>query len=431
MRVLVVGGGGREHAIVWKLAMSDKVTEVFVAPGNGGMMDEPKTKCVNIKANDINGLLDFALKNKIDLTVVGPEEPLVLGIVDVFKSHGLRIFGPEKSAAMLEGSKVFAKEFMKANKIPTASFEVFDNPYEAKRYIEKKGAPIVVKADGLAAGKGAIVCKDLDSALKAVDYIMVEKAFGEAGDKVVVEDFLVGEEASFLVICDGKNFVPLASSQDHKPVFDNDEGPNTGGMGAYSPAPVVSDEVTKRTIEEIVVPVIEGMASKGTPFKGVLYVGLMILEDKYPKVLEFNVRFGDPEAQPILMRMKSDLVDALDAAIDGNLGNVNIEYFDDASVCVVMASGGYPGSYEKGKKIYGLEKVATMENVKVFHAGTEKREDGYYTAGGRVLGVTALGKTIKDAIDRAYSAVSLITWEGVHYRKDIGRKALRRLGIVS
>ncbi len=430
MRVMVVGSGGREHALCWKLALSPKVERVFAVPGNGGMADEPKVTCVNMDVKDLLAIRDFAIKEGIDLTVVGPEEPLVNGIVDLFEEKGLRIFGPNRDAALLEGSKVFAKEFMREMGIPTADFEVFDDPAEAEKYVRKKGAPIVVKADGLAGGKGAIVCKTVEEAVRAVNYIMVEKAFGRAGDRVVIEDFLVGEEASFLVISDGRNVIALASSQDHKPVFDNDEGPNTGGMGAYSPAPVVTEEVWDRTMRDIIYPTINGMAKRGTPFKGVLYAGLMIVEDRYPKVLEFNVRFGDPEAQPILMRMKSDLVDALISSIDGSLDKCNIEYYDDASCCVVMASKGYPGTYEKGKKIYGLDEVSKIENVKVFHAGTVKKDDGFYTAGGRVLGVTALGKDIKEAIDRAYLAVSKIWWEGVHYRRDIGRKALRRLGLV-
>ena len=430
MKVLVVGQGGREHALVWKIAQSPKVDVVYAAPGNGGICDEPKARCVDISSDDLQGLCNFAKSEGIDLTVVGPEDPLVKGIVDVFEDAGLVIFGPTKAAAQLEGSKAYAKNFMKEMGIPTAQFEVFDNPEEAKRYIQGKGAPIVVKADGLAAGKGSIVCKTLEEALKAVDLIMVERVFGDAGNKVVVEDYLKGEEASFIVITDGKNIVPLASSQDHKPVYDNDEGPNTGGMGAYSPAPVVTDYVYERTMNEIVIPTIEGMAQRGIPFKGVLYVGLMIEDDKYPKVLEFNVRFGDPEAQPILMRMKSDLVDALLASINGTLDSCEIEYLDDAAVCVVMASGGYPGKYEKGKEIFGLEKVEKMEKVKVFHAGTKKVNGKFVTNGGRVLGVTALGSDIKEAIDRAYEAVSKISWEGVHYRRDIGRKALRRLGLI-
>ncbi|NPA15940.1 MAG: phosphoribosylamine--glycine ligase [Deferribacteres bacterium] len=428
MKVLVVGQGGREHALVWKIAQSPKVDAVYAAPGNGGICEE--ATCVDIPANDLEALRDFAVKEGIDLTVVGPEEPLVRGIVDLFEEAGLTIFGPSKAAAQLEGSKAYAKNFMREMGIPTADFEVFEDPEEAKKYIEKKGAPIVVKADGLAAGKGSIVCKSVDEAKRAVDAIMVDRIFGEAGDRIVVEDFLRGEEASFIVITDGKNVVPLASSQDHKPVYDNDEGPNTGGMGAYSPAPVVTEYIHDKAMNEIVIPTIEGMAERGIPFKGVLYVGLMIEDDKYPRVLEYNVRFGDPEAQPILMRMKSDLVDALLASINGTLDSCEIEYLDDAAVCVVMASGGYPGKYEKGKEIHGLDEVAKMERVKVFHAGTKKVDGKFVTNGGRVLGVTALGKDIKEAVDRAYEAVSKISWEGVHYRKDIAKKALRRLGLI-
>ncbi len=428
MKVLVVGGGGREHALVWKIAQSPKVERVYAAPGNAGIAEEPKTECVDIPANDLEALRDFALKKGIDLTVVGPEEPLVKGIVDLFEEAGLVIFGPRKNAAILEGSKAFAKNFMKEMGIPTAEFEVFEDPDEAKKYIRSKGAPIVVKADGLAAGKGSIVCKTVDDALEAVDRIMVDRVFGDAGNRVVVEEFMKGEEASFIVITDGENIVPLASSQDHKPVYDNDEGPNTGGMGAYSPAPVVTEEIYQKTMEEIVIPTIEGMKKKGVPFKGVLYVGLMIIDDKQPKVLEYNVRFGDPEAQPILMRMKSDIVDALTASIEGRLNECRIEYTPEAAVCVVMASGGYPGKYEKGKVIHGLDEVAKMEKVKVFHAGTRKVDGSFVTNGGRVLGVTALGDGIKEAIQRAYDAVSKITWEKVHYRRDIGAKALRRLG---
>ncbi len=428
MKVLVVGGGGREHALVWKIAQSPKVERVYAAPGNAGIAEEPKTECVDIPANDLEALRDFALKKGIDLTVVGPEEPLVKGIVDLFEEAGLVIFGPRKDAAILEGSKAFAKNFMKEMGIPTAEFEVFEDADEAKRYIRSKGAPIVVKADGLAAGKGSIVCKTVDDALEAVDRIMVDRVFGDAGNRVVVEEFMKGEEASFIVITDGENIVPLASSQDHKPVYDNDEGPNTGGMGAYSPAPVVTEEIYQKTMEEIVIPTIEGMKKKGVPFKGVLYVGLMIIDDKQPKVLEYNVRFGDPEAQPILMRMKSDIVDALTASIEGRLNECRIEYTPEAAVCVVMASGGYPGKYEKGKVIHGLDEVAKMEKVKVFHAGTRKVDGSFVTNGGRVLGVTALGDGIKEAIQRAYDAVSKITWEKVHYRRDIGAKALRRLG---
>ena len=426
MKVLVVGGGGREHALVWKISQSPLVEEIYVTPGNGGICREPKTQCLPWPGS-LETLAQMALDKGIDLTVVGPEDPLVQGIVDIFQSAGLRAFGPCKAAAQLEGSKVFSKEFMTRFGIPTAQYRTFSDPQEAKDYIREVGAPIVVKADGLAAGKGALVSRTLEEALEAVDRIMVKKVFGDAGNRVVVEEFLTGEEASFLAITDGEHIYPLAGSQDHKPVFDNDKGPNTGGMGAYSPAPVITPLVHERVMERIMKPVVEGMKEMGHPFKGVIYAGLMI-KDEEPKVLEFNVRFGDPEAQPILMRMESDLVPALMASIDGGLDKVEITYKSQAAVCVVMASGGYPGKYEKGFVIEGLEEVEKMKDVKVFHAGTIEKDGKIITNGGRVLGVTALGEGIKEAIDRAYQAVAKIYWPGVHYRRDIGAKALKRLG---
>ncbi len=425
MKVLVVGGGGREHALAWKIKRSPLVEKVYAAPGNAGIAQE--ATCVPIAPDDFDALAQFAKKEGIDLTVVGPEDPLCKGIVDRFESEGLRIFGPSEKAAQLEGSKAFSKDFMKRYGIPTAEYEIFDDPEKAKDYIKAQGAPIVVKADGLAAGKGALVCSTLEEALAAVDKIMVERAFGDAGNRVVVEEFLTGEEASFIAITDGEHIYPLAGSQDHKPIFDGDKGPNTGGMGAYSPAPVITPEVHNKVMERVMKPVVEGMKEMGHPFKGVIYAGLMITDGE-PKVLEYNVRFGDPEAQPILFRMKSDLVPALLASIDGTLDQVELEYLPQASVCVVMASGGYPGSYKKGYPISGLEEVSKLENVVVFHAGTTLKDGKIVTNGGRVLGVTALGDGIKEAIDRAYEAVSLISWEGVQYRKDIGAKALRRLG---
>jgi len=425
MKVLVIGGGGREHALVWKIAQSPLVKEIFCAPGNGGI--GKLATCLSIKANDIKSLADFAEKEGIDLTIVGPEEPLVLGIVDEFVKRGLRIFGPTKEAAKIEGSKVFAKEFMRKYNIPTADFVVFSDPDKAKAYIKEKGAPIVVKADGLAAGKGAIPAKTLEDALAAVDLIMVKKVFGKAGEKVVIEEFLEGEEASFLVLTDGENVVAFPSSQDHKPVFDDDKGPNTGGMGAYSPAPVVTPEVEAHIMNDIIYPTIKGMAAEGSPYKGVLYAGLIIKNGK-AKVLEFNCRFGDPEAQPILMRLKSDLVEVLNAVVDGNLKEKTLEIDSSPAVCVVMASGGYPGSYEKGKIISGLETVEKMEDVVVFHAGTTYKDGNFYTSGGRVLGITAKGKTLPSAIAHAYEAVKHIHFEAVHYRKDIGFKALKHLG---
>jgi phosphoribosylamine--glycine ligase len=423
MRVLVVGGGGREHALVWKIAQSPKVSKIFCAPGNAGISEQAMT--LSIKANDVNGLLDLALREKIDLTVVGPEEPLTKGIVDLFESKGLPIFGASRKAAEIEGSKAFAKEMMKKYYIPTAFYEIFDEPKEAKKYIRKQGGPIVVKADGLAAGKGVIVCKTVEEALRSIDQIMVERIFGEAGNRVLVEEYLVGEEASYVAFTDGKSILPMASSQDHKQVFDGDQGPNTGGMGAYSPAPVVTDEVHEKIIERILRPIIQGMSEEGRPYKGVLYAGLMI-HDGQPKVLEFNARFGDPETQPVLTRMKGDIIPILEACFKGNLSGCQIEWDSRAAVCVVMASRGYPGDYEKGKAISGLKEVSQIEDTFVFHAGTALKEGQTVTNGGRVLGVTGLGKDVSQAIERTYQAVKRISWDGVHYRTDIGQKALCR-----
>jgi phosphoribosylamine--glycine ligase len=422
MKVLVVGGGGREHALVWKIAQSPRVTKIYCAPGNAGISEQ--ATIVPIKANDLNGLLEFALKEEIDLTIVGPEEPLTKGIVDLFESKGLSIFGSNQRAAKIEGSKAFAKEMMKKYCIPTASYEIFDDHKEAIAYIRRHGTPIVVKADGLAAGKGVIVCKTVEEAIQSVERIMVDKIFGEAGNRVVVEECLVGEEASYIAFTDGKVILPMASSQDHKPIFDRDEGPNTGGMGAYSPAPVVTDQVHEKILERILRPIIQGMGEEGRPYKGVLYAGLMI-HDGHPEALEFNARFGDPETQPVLMRMKGDIIPILEACIKGNLSQYQIEWDSRASVCVVMASKGYPGDYEKGKTIHGLKEVSQMKDVFVFHAGTALKGGQVITNGGRVLGVTGLGKDISRAIEKTYQAVKKISWDGVHYRKDIGRKALK------
>ncbi len=421
MKILVVGGGGREHALVWKIAQSPKVTKIFCAPGNAGISEQ--ATIVPIKANDLNGLLEFALKKGIDLTVVGPEEPLTKGIVDLFESKGLTIFGSTQRASEIEGSKAFAKEMMKKYSIPTASYEIFEDHKEAIAYIRRHGAPIVVKADGLAAGKGVIVCKTVEEALQSVERIMLEKIFGDAGSRVVIEEYLVGEEASYIAFTDGKVILPMASSQDHKAVFDGDEGPNTGGMGAYSPASVVTDEVHEKILERVLRPMIQGMGEEGRPYKGVLYAGLMI-HDGHPKVLEFNARFGDPETQPVLMRMKGDIVPILEACIKGNLSRHQIGWDSQASVCVVMASRGYPGDYGKGKIIQGLKEVSQMKGVFVFHAGTEIKDGQVVTNGGRVLGVTGLGEDIPRAIEKTYQAVKKITWDGAHYRTDIGRKAL-------
>jgi len=427
MKVLVVGGGGREHALVWKIAQSPRVGKIYCAPGNAGIAQ--MGECLSISAEDVKGLTARAEKEKIDLTVVGPEAPLTLGMVDIFRARGLRVFGPSQKAAEIEGSKAFTKELMKKYGIPTGESETFTDPAAAVKYVKGKGAPLVVKADGLAAGKGVIICRTVEEALSALDLILVQKAFGAAGAKVVVEEFLEGEEASFLAFTDGETVLPLPTSQDHKAIYDNDQGPNTGGMGAYSPAPVVTEKVHREAMEKVLIPTVRGMAREGRKYQGVLYAGLMIKDEK-PKVLEFNARFGDPEAQPLLMRLKSDLIPVLEATIDGKLSHQKMELEDRASVCVVVASGGYPGSYEKGKVISGLQEAARVRDAFVFHAGTALKEGRVVTNGGRVLGVTALGNGIQEAIQRAYEAVAKISWEGAYYRKDIGHKALARKGRI-
>jgi len=425
MRILVIGSGGREHALVWKIAQSKLVEKIFCAPGNGGIAQQ--AECVDIKVEDIPTLLGFARKEKIDLTVVGPEAPLSQGIVDEFKNYKLNIFGPNKKAAQLEASKVFAKELMAKYNVPTADFKIFDNASEAKKYIEKIGAPCVVKADGLAQGKGVIVAKTIDEAKQAVTSIMQERIFGDAGNKVIVEDCLEGQEASIIVITDSKEVIALASSQDHKRVFDNDSGLNTGGMGAYSPASVVTQELFREVLDKIVYRTIDGLVKDGINYIGVLYAGIMITKDG-PKTLEFNVRFGDPETQAILPRLKSDLVEVMLAASEQKLNRVRTLNWDNRScVCVVCASGGYPGDYEKGKEISGLDEVAKIKDVVVFHAGTKKQDHKIFTNGGRVLGVTGLGNSIKEAIDRTYQAVEKINFAGMHYRRDIGCKAISKI----
>ena len=423
MKVLVVGSGGREHSLVWKIKQSRKVEKVYCAPGNAGI--KKLAECIDISATDVKSLADFALREKIDLTVVGPEASLVEGVVDLFEKKGLRIFGPTKKAAILEGSKVFTKEFLAKYDIPTAQFKVFKDAKKAKKYIDKCGAPIVVKADGLAAGKGVIVAATVEAAKDAVDQIMIDKVFGDAGKKVVIEECLIGEEASFIAFTDGKSVLPLPTSQDHKPIFDNDQGPNTGGMGAYSPAPVVTDEISEYVMEKVMLQTVRGMAAEGRPYKGMLYAGLMINGDKL-NVLEFNCRFGDPEAQPLLMRLKSDVVDIFEAAIDGKLDTIDMKIDPRPTVCVVMSSGGYPGSYEKGKLIRGISKANAVPGVEVFHAGTAIEKRRLVTAGGRVLGITAVGKDLKTAISRAYKGVAEIKWTGCFFRTDIGAKALNR-----
>ncbi|MBU4235106.1 MAG: phosphoribosylamine--glycine ligase [Proteobacteria bacterium] len=423
MKVLVVGSGGREHALVWKISQSARVKKIYCAPGNAGI--KRMAECVDLAATDIDALLQFAHHEKIDLTIVGPESALAAGIVDRFEEEGLRIFGPRKNSAILEGSKVFAKEFMEKYTIPTASFKVFDNLKKAGKYIDQIGAPLVVKADGLAAGKGVIVATTIKEAKDAVELIMQDKAFGEAGNKVVIEACLQGEEASFIAFTDGKTVLPLPTSQDHKAIFDGDKGPNTGGMGAYSPAPVVTEAIADYVMNKVMLPTIQGMASEGRPFRGMLYAGLMI-ERGNVKVLEFNCRFGDPEAQPLLMRLKSDVVDIFEAVIDGTLDMIEMKIDPRPTVCVVMSSGGYPGTYETGKVIKGLSKATREPEVQVFHAGTATKNERTVTAGGRVLGVTAVGKTLEKAIEQAYKAVDCIQWTGCYCRRDIGAKALRR-----
>ncbi|MBI5124268.1 MAG: phosphoribosylamine--glycine ligase [Candidatus Omnitrophica bacterium] len=427
MKILVVGSGGREHALCWKIAESPKCEKLYCAPGNGGISEI--AQIVDIKADDIRSLLKFAKENNIGLTVVGPEVPLVAGIVDSFEKEDLRIFGPVKDCARLEGSKVFAKELMKKLGVPTADFKVFDSHGDALKYLEGKKPPVVIKADGLCAGKGVVVCKTISDARGALEDMMVKKIFGDAAKKVIIEDCLVGEEASIIVIADGKNVAPLASSQDHKRIFDQDKGANTGGMGAYSPTPIVTKALFKEVMDKVITPVISGLAKLGEPFKGALYAGIMVTKDG-PKVLEFNTRFGDPETQAILPRLKSDLVEAMERAIDGRLEGYNLEWDIRPCVSVVMASGGYPGDYAKGIEIDGIDYAKALKDVVIFHAGTKpgrRVTDGgskFITNGGRVLNVTALGSDIKDAISNCYNAVSKIRFDRMHYRRDIGFRAL-------
>lgn len=426
MKVLVIGNGGREHALTWKAAQSDLVSEVFVAPGNPGTALEPKTKNVNIGVCDIDALADFAEKEKIDLTIVGPEAPLVAGIVDEFKKRNLKIFGPTKAAAQLEGSKSFTKDFLMRHNIPTAKYKNFTDVNEALSYLDSVEIPVVVKADGLAAGKGVIVAQTRQEAKDAVKDMLSGNAFGEAGCKVVIEDFLSGEEASFIVMVDGKNVLPMATSQDHKRVGDGDQGPNTGGMGAYSPAPVVTKTVYDRVMEQIIYPTVKGMAAENNEYVGFLYAGLMIDDAGNPKVIEFNCRFGDPETQPIMMRMKSDLVELCDAACDGKLDTKTCEYDERPAVGVVLAAEGYPQSPRKGDVISGLESVAEPGS-KIFQAGTKQTDGKIVTSGGRVLCATALGGDIKEARDNAYKLAETVSWDGMFYRNDIAYRAIARL----
>ena len=423
MKVLIVGSGGREHTIAWALKKSPQVDEIFVAPGNAGTASVGKN--LDIGVNDFEKLAEFAQKEEIGLTIVGPEDPLVKGIVDFFEGKGLKAFGPSGKAAEIEGSKLFCRELLKKYNIPSAEFASFNNAGEAKAYLKEKGAPIVVKADGLAAGKGVTVAETVEEAEKAIDSIMVDKQFGEAGARVLLEEKLQGEEASYLIFSDGKSILPMVSSQDHKRVFEQDKGPNKGGMGAYSPAPIVTEEMEARVLKEIMQPTVDAMREEGRLFKGVLYAGLMIGEQG-PKIVEFNARFGDPETQVILPRLESDLLEIMLACVGERLAEQEIKWSEKAACCVAMASGGYPGKYEKGKEIQGLEEAGNLPETVVFHAGTREEEGKILTNGGRVLGVTALGGSIREAIGNTYKAVEKISFEGAHYRKDIGQKALNK-----
>lgn len=426
MKVLIIGSGGREHALAWKAAQSPLVSEVLVAPGNAGTAREARVRNVNVGASDIDGLISLVKSDSVGLTIVGPEVPLAAGVVDRFKAEGLACFGPTKAAAQLEASKAFAKKFMKRNGIPTAAWEVFHEPKDALDFARQLGFPVVIKADGLAAGKGVVIAENDVAAASALNDMLNEGVFGQAGARVIVEEFLTGEEASFIAISDGKHILPLASSQDHKQRDDGDRGPNTGGMGAYSPAPAIDKRIGKEVIERIMLPTLDAMAAQDqdNPFIGFLYAGLMIT-DEGPKVLEFNVRFGDPETQPVLMRMKSDLVAACRAALDGKLDAFEMEWDDRAALGVVAAAGGYPGAYDKGDEISGLN-TDFPDHVKVFHAGTAEKSGEVVTAGGRVLCVTALGADIADAQREAYQALGKINFRNMYYRQDIGHRALER-----
>ncbi|MBS3886299.1 MAG: phosphoribosylamine--glycine ligase [Dethiobacter sp.] len=423
MRVLVVGSGGREHVLVWKLLQSPQVKKVFCAPGNAGIAE--LAECVPIDIDQLEKLLEFARENKVDLTVVGPEAPLTAGLADLFLEAGLPVFGPNRAAAQLEGSKAFAKQIMEKYRIPTAESRIFTAADSALAYLKEKSAPIVVKADGLAAGKGVVVAATPEEAAVAVRRIMVAREFGEAGNRVLIEEFLEGEEVSVLAFSDGQTVIPMVSAQDHKAAYDGDTGPNTGGMGAYSPAPVLSRELLLEVEEKILRPTVAGLAAEGITFKGILYAGLMITKTG-PKVLEYNVRFGDPECQTVLPRLKSDLPTIMLSVISGRLSRQQIEWRDNHTACVVMAAGGYPGHYEKGEIIAGLAHAAQLTDVYVFHAGTAQKDGKIVTAGGRVLGVTGWGSSLTEALQKAYGAVEKISFPGAHYRKDIGSKALSR-----
>ena len=422
MKVLVLGGGGREHALIWKLRQSPRVSQLYCAPGNGGICDE--AECVPADLKSLDSLVSLGNQLRPDITVVGPELPLQIGVVDEFTRRGWPIFGPTKAAAQLETSKSFAKEFMQRHRIPTAHYAICNSLDEVKSAMSRFSAPVVVKADGLAAGKGVVICKTKDDALASAADMLSGKMVGNAGARVVLEECLQGDEISFLVISDGQRVAPLAAAQDHKRVGDGDTGPNTGGMGAYSFSGLLDEQMTHWLVQHVAVPVIEGMRAEGMEYKGIVYCGSMMTA-RGPMVLEFNCRFGDPETQPILMRMESDLLEAIEASIEGRVSDGDFRWSQDASVCVVMASGGYPGTIEVGKRITGIANADNLEGVKVFHAGTTSRDGGYYTAGGRVLGVTARAASLRDAVHRAYDAVRMIHFDGAHYRKDIAARALK------
>jgi len=419
MKVLIVGGGGREHAIAWKIAQSPKVESLYCAPGNGGISDI--AKCVPIKALDMEGIVKFALENKIDMVFVAPDDPLVAGMVDALEAAGIRAFGPRKNAAEIEGSKSFSKGLMKKYNIPTAKYEVFDNSEHAIEYLRHQEYPIVVKADGLALGKGVIIAAGFDQAQEAVNRIMNDRVFGNAGNKIIIEEFLSGQEVSVLAFTDGRTVVPMASSQDHKRALDNDEGLNTGGMGTFSPSRIYTPEVADYCMKHLYIPTVEAMNKEGRKFKGVLYFGLIITKDG-PKVLEYNARFGDPETQVVLPRLENDIVEILDAILDERLHEIEIKWKDNAAVCVILASGGYPGEYRTGYEITGIEAAESDSAVTVFHAGTKKEDSRFYTAGGRVLGVTAVDANLDGAIKKAYKGVAKIRFKDMHYRTDIGKK---------
>jgi phosphoribosylamine--glycine ligase len=423
MRMLVVGSGGREHALVWKLSQSPEVTKLFCAPGNGGIGE--LADLIDVGAEDVEALAEFAESKDIDLTIVGPENTLAKGIADLFEKRGLRIFGPTKAAARLESSKAFAKNLMKKYHIPTGQFAVFDDPQAARAYVRQLGVPIVVKADGLCGGKGTIVANTLSEALGAIDLLMEDRIFKQAGERIVVEERLIGEEASIIVVTDGARALPLLPAQDHKRLHDGDKGPNTGGMGAYAPAPIVDPLAAKQVMDQVILPTIQAMASEGLNFKGVLYAGLMLTSDG-PKVLEYNVRFGDPEIQAILPLLNSDLVPILDDAVEGRLSTTQCQWNTGSCVCVVLASGGYPGDFQIGKEIHGLDEVTPRRDLLVFHAGTKKDRDRFVSWGGRVLNVIGLGADLEGALKRAYEAISAIRFDGMSYRKDIGFRALNK-----